>query len=357
MIEAIPIERVRQVMKNRKVVVTAFGSPSVLKIVESDLPRLPSGFVRVRILAAGVSYADLLMREGVHPETPPVPFTPGFDFVGRIVDRGNCATDLADGQTVAGLPIFGTNAQFIDIRPTELVPVPPALDPAEALCVVFNYMTSYQMMVRSAHVQPSQQILVHSAAGGIGTALLQLGRLMHLEMYGTASPTKHDLVRGLGCIPINYKQTDFVAEIQRLTSDGVDVVFDGIGGSHLWRSYQALRTGGQVISYGLTSSLQDGQRGDRQRGRLSGLPLIAFCIARSYLSLEQRRIKLYSIQNLRRLHPDWFNTDLQNLLDLLGKREIQPIIAERIALDDVVQAHEKLGRGQTIGKIVIDLAE
>jgi NADPH2:quinone reductase len=344
-------------MKNRKVVVTVLGSPSVLKIVESDLPSLPSGLVRVRIVAAGVSYANLLMREGVHPETPPVPFTPGWDFVGRIVDRGNCVTDLAEGQMVAGLPIFGANAQFIDIRPTELVPVPPALDPAETLCVVFNYMTAYQMMVRLAHIQPSQQILVHSAAGGIGTALLQLGRVMHLEMYGTASQSKHDLLRGLGCIPIDYQQTDFVDEIQRLTSDGVDVVFDGIGGSNVWRSYQALRTVGQVIAFGLTSSLQDGQRGNRQRGRMSGLPLIAFYIARSYLSLKQRRIKLYSVQNLRRLHPDWFNTDLKHLFDLLGKREIQPMIAERIALDEVAKAHEKLGRGQTRGKIVIDLAE
>jgi NADPH2:quinone reductase len=343
-------------MKNRKILVSSYGGPQVLKVVETELPPLAPGFVRVRILVSGVSYADLLMREGVHPETPAVPFTPGWDFVGRIYDRGDTGTHFEEGQMVAGLPISGSYAHFIDLRPADLVPVPPGLDPAEALCLVFNYVTAYQMMHRSARLRSSQRILVHSAAGGIGTALLQLGRLMELEMYGTASAAKHDLVRSLGCIAIDYKHTDFVTEIKRLTGDGVDVVFDGIGGSHLWRSYQTLRPGGLVIAYGLTASLEGGQRGSRRRGRLAGMPQIASYILRSYLSLKRRRIKLYSVQNLRRLHPDWFSNDLQRLFVLLSKREIEPVIAERITLQDVAEAHEKLGHGDIIGKIVIDMA-
>jgi NADPH2:quinone reductase len=174
-------------------------------------------------------------------------------------------------------------------------------------------------------------------------------------MYGTASSAKHDLVRGLGGVPIDYKLANFVAEIQRMTPDGVDVVFDGIGGEHLWRSYQTLRPGGQVIAFGLTGSLQSGQRGNRRRGRFVGLPQIAVYIVRSYLSLNRKRIKLYSVQNFRRLHPDWFREDVQHLFELLGQRKIEPIIAERISLDEIVQAHEKLGHGTVIGKIVIDM--
>jgi NADPH:quinone reductase-like Zn-dependent oxidoreductase len=342
-------------MKNRKIVVTSYGGPEVLKLVEEELPPLKVGFVRVRILAAGVSYADLLMREGVHPETPVVPFTPGWDFVGYVHALADDVVDFDEGQMVAGLPISGSYAQFIDIRAADLVPVPGGFDPAEALCLVLNFTTAYQMMQRSTHLQPSQRILVHSAAGGIGTALLQLGQLMNLEMYGTASVTKHDIVRRLGCITIDYQQADFVTEIRRLVPDGMDAVFDGIGGKHLWRSYQTLRPGGQVIAFGLTASLQGGQRGNKQRGRLAGLPQIAFYIMRSYLSLKQERIKLYSVQNMRRLHADWFRDDLQHLFELLNRREIEPLIVERIGLDDVVQAHEKLGRGEVIGKIVIDM--
>jgi NADPH:quinone reductase-like Zn-dependent oxidoreductase len=120
---------------------------------------------------------------------------------------------------------------------------------------VFNYVTAYQMMHRSAHVRPSQRVLIHGASGGIGTALLQLGRVEGLEMYGTCSLQSASFVTDQGGIPIDYRNQDFVKEIHRLTHDGVDVVFDGIGGAHIWRSRKALRPGGKVVAYGFTSSL------------------------------------------------------------------------------------------------------
>ena len=116
---------------------------------------------------------------------------------------------------------------------------------------MLNYVTAYQMLHRSAKAKPGQRALIHGAAGGVGSALLQLGRLAQLEMYGTCSSRGASTVSDLGGIPIDYQHLDFVEEIHRLTSEGVNVVFDGIGGTHIWRSRKALRSGGKVVAYGL----------------------------------------------------------------------------------------------------------
>ena len=211
------------------------------------------------------------MREGVHPETPPVPFTPGWDLIG-VVDRlGAGISGLEPGQIVAALPINGAYAEFVCLPQRELVPVPSGLDAAEAVSLVLNYVTAYQMLHRSAKVRPGQRVLIHGAAGGVGSALLQLGRLAGLEMYGTCSSRGASAVSDLGAIPIDYQQQDFVKEIRRLTSEGVDVVFDGIGGTHIWRSRKALRPGGRVVAYGLTSLATWGAIGFRSSRSSSSL--------------------------------------------------------------------------------------
>src|SRR5262249_40805945 len=205
--------------------------------------------VRVKVLAAGVSLPDLMMREGIHPETPRAPFTPGWDLVG-VVDRlGAGVTGIEPGQKVAALPITGAYAEFVCLPQRELVPVPFGLDPAEAVSLVLNYVTAYQMLHRSAKVRSGQRVLIHGAAGGVGSALLQLGRLVGLEMYGTCSSRGAPTVSELGGIPIDYQHVDFVQEIHRLTREGVDVVFDSIGGANIWRSRRALRSGGRVVAY------------------------------------------------------------------------------------------------------------
>src|SRR5262249_10229166 len=185
------------------------------------------------------------MREGIHPETPKLPFTPGWDLVG-VVDRlGDGVSGPSPGETVAALPIHGAYAEFVCLPAGDVVPVPDGLPPDEAVSLVLNYITAYQMMHRSAKARPGQRALIHGAAGGVGSALLQLGRLAGLEMYGTCSSRTAAAVSELGGIPIDYQKADFVQEIHRLTWDGVDVVFDGIGGSHIWRSREALRRGGR----------------------------------------------------------------------------------------------------------------
>src|SRR3954468_22791875 len=168
-------------MKHTRVIVTHYGGPDALQVIEEECPEPRPGEVRVRVLAAGVALPDVMAREGIHPETPPVPFTPGWDLVG-VVDRlGASASGIDVGQTVAALPIHGAYAEFVCLPQRELVPVPSGLDPAEAVSLILNYVTAYQMLHRSAQVRRGQRVLVHGAAGGVGSALLQLGRLVGLE--------------------------------------------------------------------------------------------------------------------------------------------------------------------------------
>jgi D-arabinose 1-dehydrogenase-like Zn-dependent alcohol dehydrogenase len=152
------------IVRYKRVVISRLGGPEVLEVREEELPEPGLGEVRVRILATGVSYADLLMREGVHPEAPRPPFTPGWDLVGVVDKLGVGAYALEAGQMVAALPVRGANAEFICLPQEELVPVPAGLDPAEALVVVFNYVTVYQMMRRTARVKPGQRVLIHGPA-------------------------------------------------------------------------------------------------------------------------------------------------------------------------------------------------
>ncbi len=343
-------------MKHRRIIVTHYGGPDALRVIEEECPEPKDGEVRVKVLAAGVSLPDIMAREGIHPETPPLPFTPGWDLVG-VVDRlGASVSGTEPGQIVAAMPISGAYAEFVCLPQHELVPVPSGLDAAEVVSLVLNYITAYQMLHRSAKVKPGQRVLIHGAAGGVGTALLQLGRLAGLEMYGTCSSRGAPAVSDMGGIPIDYRQLDFVKEIHRLTGGGVDVVFDGIGGTHIWRSRKALCPGGTVVAYGLTSSLRGGRLASGRSGRrhrFRGIAIFGLYIAAAWLLPGRKRVVPYSIQTLKRLKPALFRQGLIALIDLLQQQKIKPLVAQRFPLSEARQAHELLGKGGVIGKIVL----
>jgi NADPH:quinone reductase len=343
-------------MRHTRIVVSHYGGPDELRVIEEECPEPKQGEVRVRVLAAGVSLPDVMMREGIHPETPVLPFTPGWDLVG-VVDRlGVGVSGIEPGQMVAALPISGAYAEFVSLPQAALVPVPSRLDAGEAVSLVLNYVTAYQMMHRSAKVGLGQRVLIHGASGGVGSALLQLGRLVGLEMYGTCSSRGAAAVTELGGIPIDYRQQDFVAEIHRLTGEGVDVVFDSIGGTHIWRSRKALRPGGMVVAYGLTGSLREGRVASGRSGgrhRFRGIAIFGLYIAGGWLLPGQKRVVPYSIQWLMRRRPAFFREDLIALFDLLKQQKIKPLIARRFRLAEAKQAHELLGKGGVTGKIVL----
>ena len=342
-------------MKFKRVVVNHYGGPEALQVVEDECPEPKRGEVRVRVLAAGVSLPDVLAREGVHPETPRVPYTPGWDLVGTVDQLGDGVTGFERRQTIAAMPIHGCYAQYLCVQRRKLVCVPAGLDSAEAVAVVLNYITAYQMLHRSAKAKPGQRMLVHGASGGVGTAMLQLAKLAGVEMYGTCSGSGAAVVRELGGIPIDYKTADFVKEIHRLIGAGVDAVFDGIGGDNLWRSRDALREGGRVVTYGFQAKMRGGRMISGSGGRhpiRESAELGRYLICNLFKPGRKSMVP-YSIQWLMRLKPAWFRHDLLTLLDLLKEGKIKPLITARLPLEEARRAHEMLGEGGVLGKIVL----
>jgi NADPH:quinone reductase-like Zn-dependent oxidoreductase len=334
-------------MTHHRVVVTRHGGPDVLQVVEEDLPEPRAGEARVKVLAAGVSAYDLMFRRsGLLPGTPRVPFTLGADVVGVVDKPGEGVSAVEPGQTVAGATFslggLGGYAEYVCLPASELVPVPSGLDPAEAVCVVVNYLTAHMAMHRTANIRSGERILVHGAAGGVGTALLQLGKLAGLEMYGAASRHNHGLVSGLGATPIDYRTEDFVERICGLTGDGVDAVFDPIGGARqLRRSYRALRKGGRLVWFGVAATKREGLR---------VIPLTLLMMA--LLKLIPGGKQATSIPDLGKDNA-WYRRTLTELLDLLAAGRIKPVVAERIPLAEAARAHELLERGGYAGKVVL----
>jgi NADPH2:quinone reductase len=341
-------------VRHRRIVVTHYGGADALRVVDEECPEPQAGEVRVRVLAAGVALPDVMAREGVHPETPRVPFTPGWDLVGVVDRRGPGVTSVEQGRLVAAMPISGAYAEFVCLPERELVPMPAGVDPAEAVSVVLNYVTAYQMLHRFARPAPGRRAVIHGAAGGVGSALSQLGGLAGLRMYGTCSARGAAALSEWGVTAIDYQSQDFVDEIRRLAGDGVDVVFEPIGGAHIWQSRKALRPGGRVIVYGHTTSLRGGLRQRRpRRHRFRGMAIIGWYIAAGWLLPGRRRVVPYSIQWLKWSRPAWFRDDLLALLDLLARRKIRPLVARRMPLAQARDAQELLAKGGVTGKIVL----
>jgi NADPH2:quinone reductase len=335
-------------MKHHRVVVTRHGGPDVLQVVEEDLPEPQAGEVRVKVLAAGVSAYDLMLRRsgGSLPGTPRVPYTPGEDIVGVVDKLGEGVSTIEPGKRVAGYPRGGGYAEFICLPASELVPVPSDLDPAEAVCLVTNYLTAHLLLHRTASMRSGERVLVHGAAGGVGTALLELGKLADLEMYGTASKHNHELVSALGATPIDYRTEDFVERIRSLTGDGVDAVFDPVGGARqVRRSYRALRKGGRLVSFGMAATSKAGMR---------VIPLSLLMVFLLKLIPDGKQALLSpNLAKFAPTHNDWYRETLTALLDSLAAGRIKPVVAERIPLAEAARAHELLERGGYAGKVVL----
>ena len=208
----------------RRVVAGRRSGPEVLELVEEPLPEPALGEARTRVLAAGVGFPDLLMREGTYPGGPDPPFTPGCDLVGEVDAVGPGVSMVRPGDTVAALTyygkVLGSYAEVACLPAEKLVSVPAGVDPVEAVCLVLNYTTVYQMLIRPARVAPGERVLVHGAAGGVGTAALQLGRLYDLEFYGTCSARDSEVVARLGATAIDYRNEDVVEPCVRCREAG-----------------------------------------------------------------------------------------------------------------------------------------
>jgi NADPH2:quinone reductase len=335
-------------MRYRKILARRHGGPEALELVEDEMPTPRSDQALVRVLAAGVGFPDLLMREGTYPGGPRPPFTPGYDLVGVVEDVGDRVTLVHPGDLVAALTVHGSYSELVCLAASELVPVPEGVDAAEAVSVVLNYTTAYQMLHRSARAQRGELLLVHGAAGGVGTASLQLGRLAGLELYGTSSAAKSGLVRELGATPIDYRTADFAQTLRE--AGGADVVLDGIGGRTSLRSYRSLGRGGLLVLFGHLGTLVNGRRSPRAIALFYAAAALALA---GNLLPDGRRVVTYQVAKLKERHPAWFREDLSTLFGLLADGSIKPLIAARLPLEEARRAHELLARGEVEGKLVL----
>ncbi|WP_448191328.1 medium chain dehydrogenase/reductase family protein [Azospirillum sp. sgz301742] len=328
---------------NRVVQIRRFGGPDELEVVDAPLPTASRGEVRVRVLASGVEYTDVVIRRHLYPwvrRRPP--FVLGYDVVGEIDQLGDGVSGFQLGDRVADLTVLGSNAAFRTLRADRLTRVPAGLDAAEAATLILSWTTAYQLLRRVARVQRGQRVLVHGAAGGVGLAQLALGRLAGLELWGTARGEHAALIRELGATPIDYQREDFT----RVLPGGFDVVFDGIGEDGYRRSFAALKRGGLLCAYGYSAGVQAHHR----------MLTMLMWMARLYLwgwLPGGKRTRVYSINVMRARRPAWFREDLERLFDLLVTHAIQPRVAERISLDEVAEAHRRLEAGGLDGKLVL----
>jgi NADPH:quinone reductase-like Zn-dependent oxidoreductase len=335
-------------MKYRRVVVRTYGGPEVLEVVEDEMSDPGPAEVRVHVLAADIGFSDVNIRRGRYPGGPRPPFTPGYAIVGVVDALGPGASGLAVGQPVGALTFVGGYSQSIVLPASELVPMPAGLDPAEAVTLVFNYLAAYQMLHRVAGVTSGQRILVHGAGGGLGTAFLELGGLAGLVMYGTASEAKQALVLSLGATPIDYRTEDFVARVGELTGGtGVDAGFDPMGAAHLRQTAKAMRRRGTLVAYGYYAAAAQG------RSALRDLAAQYLDLARWRLPPRRLRVSFYDTRPTKRKHPEWYRDDLAELLSLLTAGKLHPVIAARIPLEGVVEAHRRIERADVEGRLVL----
>jgi NADPH:quinone reductase len=349
----------------KRVIVDHYGGPEVLKVVEEDEPRPGPGEVRVRVLAAGVSFTDSQLRAGTYiPGGPKPPFTPGYELVGIVDELGPGCTRLHVGDRIGALTVWGADADRVCLPEAGAVEVPEDLDPAEVLSLVFTYMTAYQVLHRTAQVKNGESVLVHGAAGRVGVAALELGAVAGVRIYGTCSARDRAAVERLGAVAIDYRNEDFLARVRELTAgEGVDVVLDSLGGPISLRSFRALRPGGRLVVFGRYATLS--------HGRKDWSAVIKWYASIGALWLwdkvsPRRRVFAYHVQKFRDraewrpgavggepCYPEWFQQDFRVLLELLRADKIHPVVAERLPLTEARHAHELLESSASKGKLVL----
>ncbi len=331
-----------------KIVIRRFGGPEKLKLEHASLPTPPKGSSLVKVVAAGIGYTDVMARKGEYLFQRKQPFTPGYELAGVItatdISDSNATSELKIGVRVAAcLPYMAGYTQYIVVPNKFLVVVPGAISLEVAASMSLNYLTALAMLERSVQLKPDDSILVQGAAGGVGEALCQLGKHRGLTMYGTASSDSFERLRRYGVVPIDYKNQDFKEVMYQKQPNGVQAVFDHIGGKNLTDGYAVLAPGGTLVSYAFMGRsehvLADTIRGAAHNMLLNLLP--------------GKHTRIFSILPLIKSKPEWYRDALTRLFAYTVNGEIAPRFAHSFALQDAASAHRLLESHKATGKIIL----
>jgi NADPH:quinone reductase-like Zn-dependent oxidoreductase len=330
--------------KMNKVVITEFGDESKLAIVEDDLPDPAAGEVQLSVEYSIVSGSDVNMRRGTYPFQRKAPLTPGYSVLGKVRVNGNGCTKFKVGDRVACLSKYGGQAELINLPERFLVRVPDGVDLKAAVSLVLDWVTAYQMLHHAAHIQSGQKIFVHGLSGGVGVALLSLGRIQEAQVFGTASLSKHEELRKLGGVPFDYSNKDWITAMQEL--GGVDAVFDPLGFESFDESYSVLRKGGILVGYGMNLPALT------ERSRPSAFPAILKLLSKNLLFWSGKRTTFFG---LRRSSKN-FMPDLELLFEWLRSGKISVPVKATFRLEEIQKAHREYASSSRIGSIVIEIS-
>jgi synaptic vesicle membrane protein VAT-1 len=340
----------------RAVVQTGTGGPEVLQVQERPDPPVGPGEVRIAVRAAGINFADTMARVGLYPDAPKPPCVMGYEVAGEIESVGDGVTGLKPGDRVVAGTRFGGQAEMVSVPEGQVLPLADRLSFEQGAAIPVNYSTAYCGLVVMGGLKEGERVLIHAAAGGVGTAAVQIARILGAEVFGTASASKHDAIRELGVShPIDYRSQDFEHEVTRITGgEGIDLAFDAQGPRSFRKDYRLLRPGGRLVMYGLSeASTGQGRSIPRLIGSIAQMPTATFPWWKS-LGMMNENKGVFGLNMLA-----WWDEEgsieriTGPLIDQIEEGGLEPIVAESFPFDRAGEAHQFIAERRNIGKVVL----
>jgi NADPH:quinone reductase-like Zn-dependent oxidoreductase len=333
----------------RSLQIPKFGPPEVLRIVTGPDPEPGPGEVLVEVEYSGVNFSDIMARMGLYPDAGRPPIVPGYEFAGSVRAVGAGVTELSAGDPVAGLRNFGGHADLLVARSENVLRRPSGVDAVLGAAFPVVYLTAWHALVRMGNLQAGERILIHNAGGGLGTAAVQIAGHVGAVVWGTASPSKHDLLRGLGVTEV-FDYPDWPARVRELTGgSGVEFILDPIGGRNLARGFESLAHTGRIVACG-TSGFAPGLK---RRPLHLVLELLRWPRFNALRMIVKNR-GVFGVHLGHLWHrPDLLREEMGEILDLLDKRVLDPVIDRIIPAGEAASAHRRLQEHHNRGKIVL----
>jgi len=335
----------------RSVWIPKVGAPDVLELREGPDVHAGPGEVRIRVVASGVNFADVMARMGLYPDAPKLPCVVGYEVAGTVDEVGGGASGFAVGDRVLAFTRFKGYADLVAVPAAQVAAMPAEMSFEEGAALPVNYLTAILMLEVLGNVRRGDRVLVHGAAGGVGFAAVQLCRLYGAEIIGTASAAKHAALKDAGVAhTIDYGTQDFVAETKRVTAGkGADVILDPIGGENLRKSYRALAPLGRLVAYGVSSMAPATSRRILPAlWQLARMPRFGFV----RLMNENHGVLGFNLGHLWDEMPR-LRTFLEKLLDHYRDGHVRPVIAKTFPLADAAGAHAYLQSRANVGKVLL----
>ena len=339
----------------RAVVISRHGGYEVLRVQERPDPPVGEGEVRIAVRAAGINFADLMARAGVYPDAPAPPCVVGYEVAGEVESVGDGVEGFAVGDRVLAGTRFNGYAELVNVPVGQVLPLPDALTFEQGAAFPVNYGTAYAALVIMGGLQPRERVLIHAAAGGVGIAATQLAKDIGAEIFGTASPAKHEAIRAQGVDhAIDYRNEDFADAAMRITGGvGLDVIMDAIGPSSFRRDYRILRPGGRLVMYGL-SEVQTQEKRDIPAvlRSLVRMPLATMPWWRSLQMMNENK-GVFGLNMLKWWDDEGLDRVLEPLAAGLAAGEYEPVVAEAFEFERAGEAHRFIAERRNVGKVVL----